>query len=284
LTTQEDGEAQRIDESKSSPSKPTILLTNDDGVVANGLIAMKAELDRFAHVEIYAPDRNWSAASRTMTFHKPLRVEHVFLPSGGDAHMTSGSPADCVALALMGLLEENPRLVVSGINAGINVGQDITYSGTVSAAMEAVRSGIPTIAVSQDVSQDGRGRTAFDVAARFTAGLARFLLEHPVLPQGVLLNVNIPANVGSAVPEVRLTRQGGEAHSNHLVRGRDPRGREFYWIAGELMTGGSAGQEGTDIWAVANGYISVTPIHLDMTDYSLLETLSSVENLAWADE
>ncbi len=132
-----------------------ILATNDDGINARGLMALKEELDRVARVEVYAPDRNWSAASRTMTFHKPLRVDRVRLLNGTVGHMTSGTPSDCVSLALLGLLDERPDLVVSGINAGLNVGQDIAYSGTVAAAMEGVRGGIPAIAVSMDVDTDG---------------------------------------------------------------------------------------------------------------------------------
>jgi len=257
--------------------KPVLLLTNDDGIDAPGLLTLKEELDRFAQVEVYAPEKNWSAASRTMTFHKPLRITEVVLPDESIGHTTSGSPTDCVALALLGVLRESmPALVISGINAGLNVGQDISYSGTVAAAMEGVRNGIPTIAVSQHVSPERADGTDYAAAARFTAHLALFLLKRPVLPRGTLLNVNVPTVAEGSEPEIALTRQGGEAHNNYLVRGLDPRGRAYYWIAGDRLEDGAPEQVNTDTWAVAQGKISVTPIHLDMTDTSLLRELESL--------
>jgi 5'-nucleotidase len=256
--------------------QPAVLLTNDDGIDAPGLLTLKRELDVFARVQVYAPEKNWSAASRTMTFHKPLRITEVVLPDESIGHTTSGSPTDCVALALLGSLRASkPQLVISGINAGLNVGQDISYSGTVAAAMEGVRNGIPTIAVSQHVNLDRADGTDYAMAARFTAQLARFLLQRPVLPRGTLLNVNVPAVAADAEPEVVLTRQGGEAHNNYLVQGQDPRGRAYFWIAGDRLDD-SPGRSDTDTWAVAHGKISVTPIHLDMTDTALLQALKEL--------
>jgi len=245
-----------------------ILLTNDDGISAPGLISLKEELDGLAQLEVYAPDRNWSAAGRTMTLHKPLRVSEVKLLDGTIGHMTSGAPSDCVSLALLGLLDRRPNLVLSGINAGLNVGEDITYSGTVAAAMEGVRGGIPAIAVSLQVDTD-------------TPKLVGFLLDSALLFPGVLLNVNIPSLPAGRPTKVRITRLGEHAYSNYLVRGEDPRGRNYYWITGEPVDESASQNEGTDIWAIANGYISITPIHLDMTEYSLLEELRSWEERSW---
>jgi len=261
--------------------RPLILVTNDDGVNAPGLTALKQELDRVARVEVYAPDRNWSAASRTMTFHKPLRVDRVQLLDGTVGHVTSGTPSDCVSLALLGLLDARPALVVSGINAGLNIGQDITYSGTVAAAMEGVRSGIPSVAVSFDVGIDPRTDSDYSLAARFAARLAAFLLEENPLPKGILLNVNVPVVPPGRHPEVKLTRLGGQAYKNYLVTGKDPRGRSYYWITGDPLTAVPPEEEGTDIWAISNGFISITPIHLDMTEYSLLKKLHGWEKRAW---
>ncbi len=258
-----------------------ILVTNDDGVNAPGLTALKQELDRVARVEVYAPDRNWSAASRTMTFHKPLRVDRVQLLDGTVGHVTSGTPSDCVSLALLGLLDTRPDLVVSGINAGLNIGQDITYSGTVAAAMEGVRAGIPSVAMSFDVGIDPRTNSNYRLAARFAARLAEFLLEEHPLPRGILLNVNVPAVPQGRNPEVKITRLGGQAYKNYLVTGKDPRGRSYYWITGDPLTDVPPEEEGTDIWAIANGFISITPIHLDMTEYSLLKKLEDWEEHPW---
>lgn len=260
-----------------------ILVTNDDGVNARGLMALKEELDRVARVEVYAPDRNWSAASRTMTFHKPLRVDQVRLLNGTIGHMTSGTPSDCVSLALLGLLKERPDLVVSGINAGLNAGQDITYSGTVAAAMEGVRGGIPAIAVSLDIGTEEAEAPDYSRAARFAARLATFLLESNPLPPGILLNVNIPNLPPGRPAEVRVTRLGGLAYKNYLVTGEDPRGRSYYWITGDPLTEVPSEEEGTDIWAIANGFISITPIHLDMTEHALLRELKSWEERSWSD-
>ena len=259
----------------------TILLTNDDGVNATGLVALKEGLDSIAKVEVYAPDRNWSAAGRTLTLHKPLRVSRVRLLDGSVGHVTSGTPSDCVSLALLGLLKDPPDLVVSGINAGHNVGQDITYSGTVAAAMEGVRGGIPAVAVSLDVGTEISYDPDYGLGARFAARLALFLLDEGPLPPGVFLNVNIPMLHGSRSPKVVLTRLGKQAYSNYLVKGQDPRGRSYYWITGDPLTDIPEEDKGTDIWAIANGMISVTPIQLDMTDRSSLKKLEGWDDRDW---
>jgi len=262
-------------------SDQLILLTNDDGISAPGLMSLKEELNDLAQLEVYAPDRNWSAAGRTMTLHKPLRVSEVKLLDGTIGHMTSGAPSDCVSLALLGLLNRRPNIVLSGINPGLNVGEDITYSGTVAAAMEGVRGGIPAIAVSLQVDPDTPANADYSLAASFTAKLVQFLLSSALLFPGVLLNVNIPSLPAGRPTKVRITRLGEHAYSNYLVKGEDPRGRNYYWITGEPVAESASQNEGTDIWAIANGHISITPIHLDMTEYSLVEELRPWEQRSW---
>lgn len=252
-----------------------ILITNDDGVNAPGLLALKKALDRVARVEVYAPDRNWSAASRTRTFHKPLRVDEVRLLDGSRGHATSGTPSDCVSLALLGLLDRLPDLIVSGINDGLNLGRDVSYSGTVAAAMEGVRSGVPAVAVSFDTSGDRSDMPDYTTSAEFAARFAEFLLSQQELPQKIVLNVNVPyAPIGRKL-ESRITRLGGEAYSNYLVTGKDPQGRNYYWVSGDPLTKGSTEAESTDIGAISAGFVSITPIHLDMTEHALLEPLGS---------
>ncbi len=242
-----------------------ILLTNDDGIDSPGLLALKNAVEKIGEVAIVAPDHNWSAAGHAKTMHKPLRVNQVTLPDGTAARTTTGSPSDCVTLALTGILERRPDLVISGINKGSNLGHDLTYSGTVTAAMEAVIAGIPAIAVSLG-APDGD----FGLAAEFSARVAALVLERG-LPPNTLLNVNVPNLPRAGVRGVQITRLGRQIYSDTVVKRQDPYGRDYYWIGGEPPTG--LAEEGTDVWALANGYISITPVHLDMTEYQLLEEL-----------
>jgi 5'-nucleotidase len=246
-----------------------ILLTNDDGIDSPGLLALKQAVEKIGEVAVVAPDHNWSAAGHTKTMHKPLRVNRTTLPDGFPAYTTSGTPSDCVSLALMGILQRRPDLVISGINNGHNLGQDLTYSGTVTAAMEAVVDGVPAMAVSFGARQGD-----FSYTARFAAGLATLVLEKG-LPPGTLLNVNVPALPAEKVRGVEITRLGKRVYRDSLVERKDPYGRNYYWIGGQPPTG--VAEEGTDIWAIANNYISITPIHLDLTEYSLLEELKGWE-------
>ncbi len=251
-----------------------ILITNDDGVNAPGLLALKKALQDVARVEVYAPDRNWSAASRTRTFHKPLRVDEVRLLDGSRGYATSGTPSDCVSLALLGLLDRLPDLIVSGINDGLNLGRDVSYSGTVAAAMEGVRSGVPAVAISFDTSGDRSEMPNYAMAAAYVARFAAFLLDQRELPANIVLNVNVPYVPMGRELETRITRLGGDAYSNYLVTGKDPQGRNYYWISGDPLTKGTKEAENTDIGAISAGYVSVTPIHLDMTEHALLEPLA----------
>ncbi len=246
-----------------------ILVTNDDGIGAPGLFHLQQALQGVGRVTVIAPDHEWTAAGHTKTMHKPLRVNEVKLPDGFPAYVTNGAPSDCVALAVLGFLPRSPDLVVSGINQGANVGHDLTYSGTVAAAIEGTISGIPSIAVSLAADQGGD----FTYAAQCAAYLARQVLARG-LPPGALLNVNVPNLPPEQVAGVEITRLGHRVYRDELVRRQDPRGRYYYWIGGQRPTG-VADEEGTDFWALAHNYISVTPVRLDMTGYELVDELSS---------
>ena len=243
-----------------------ILVTNDDGVEAPGLLALQKAIQDVGEVTVFAPDHNWSAAGHTRTMHKPLRMSQTTLPDGTPAYTSTGAPSDCVALVILGILDHQPDLVVSGINQGANVGHDITYSGTIAAAMEAVISDIPALAVSLDSyeSQD------FTYAARFAARLVKLVLEHG-LPSNTFLNVNVPAVPQEEIAGIKITRLGQRVYRDRLVERQDPRGRDYYWIGGEPPSG--VPEAGTDIWALANKYVSITPLHLDMTEYQMMEEL-----------
>lgn len=244
-----------------------ILVTNDDGIHAPGIFELQSELRTVpgAKVTVMAPATNQSLAGHRKTMSKPLRIDPVTLPDGHRAYACDGSPADAIALALMGFLNEKVDLVVSGINQGANMGQDITYSGTVTAAMEAAIFGLPAFAVSLDSYDQQR----FSHGARFAAQLAPLVAQHG-LPEFTLLNVNIPLE---APKGVKVTRQGRRHYYDELITREDPMGRPYYWIANEKPPGGDTERVGSDVWAVANGYISVTPINLDMTHAATLPQL-----------
>ena len=249
---------------------PHILVTNDDGVLAPGLAALAEALKAVGTVSVIAPDRNWSASGHVKTLHRPLRVDETHLVNGLPALMTDGAPSDAVALGLMGLVAQPVHLVVAGINRGANVGHDLTYSGTVTAAMEGVIGGVPAIAVSLDIRASAS--EDYDVAAAFAAYLAHLVLDHG-LPPGVLLNVNVPARVPTDIQGVKVTRMGIRVYRDMLVTRKDPSGRPYYWIGGDPPTG--VLEEGTDFAALTQGFISVTPVQMDFTAYGLLGALES---------
>ncbi len=245
-----------------------ILITNDDGYLAPALAALARALRPLGAVVAFAPDHNWSAAGHTKTMHKPLRVTQDVLPDGSPLFITTGTPSDCVGLALLGILPEWPHLVVSGINQGANMGHDVTYSGTLAAAMEATVYGIPAIAASQDIQGDRAGD--LDFAAAVVAMLAQRVLAEG-LPVNTFLNVNFPALSREQVRGIQVTRLGRRIYRDVLIRREDPKGRPYYWIGGEPPAGEPLA--GTDIGALAAGYISVTPLTLDMTDQAQLARL-----------
>ena len=238
----------------------TILISNDDGIHSEGIKALARALRRVGEVYVVAPDRERSAASHSLTLHRPLRVELY----GTNVYAVDGTPTDCINIAVNGILKKRPNLVVSGINKGGNLGDDITYSGTVSAAMEGTLLGIPSIAISL-VSRDNFD---FKMAAKFAARLARFILKNG-LPKDTLLNVNVPE--GGDIKGYRVTKQGKRFYGNAVVEKVDPRGKKYYWIGGDVLKW--EGGQDTDFQAVADQFISITPVHLDLTNHSSFKEL-----------
>lgn len=255
----------RGDEAKVVPKgeRPVILVSNDDGIRAPGIRALISEMKRVGKVYVVAPDREQSAVSHSLTLHRPLRVDEV---AKGE-YSVDGTPTDCVSVGLNGILKERPHILVSGVNDGENLGEDVTYSGTVSAAMEGTLLGLPSIAISLERGEAGDVRN-FKEAARFAARVARFILRNG-MPEDTLLNINVPTR--KAVKGHRVTVQGKRTFDDNVVEKIDPRGRKYYWISGD-MTKWEGGKE-SDFYAVSRGYISVTPVHLDMTNHSTLEEI-----------
>lgn len=251
----------------TNQSPVNILLTNDDGIHAEGLFALKLALDTIGTVHVVAPDRPRSASGHSITLHKPLRANPARLPDGSYGYATNGTPSDCVSLGVLDLVGAPVDLVVSGINWGPNLGWDLTYSGTVSAAMEAAIMGIPAFAVSVASYEES---IIFDHAAEFSAFLARLVLEHN-LPPDTLLNVNVPNQPASRIRGVEITRQGKRRYSGKIEKRLDPMGRAYYWLGGDAAI--DELEEGTDVKAIADDKISVTPVHLDLTGYASLDEI-----------
>lgn len=249
-----------------------ILLTNDDGVFAPGLLALARSLRTIGEVTIVAPERNWSASGHVKTMHRPLRVTETNLQDGSPALATDGAPSDCVAMALLGLVKKKVDIVVSGINPLPNLGHDITYSGTVTAAMEATLSGLPGFAVSLDSNRTHAKPLDYDPAADVAASIIR-QVQSKSLTDGILLNINVPYLQLDEMCGVAITRQGKRVYRDALVEREDPRGRKYYWIGGDIPTG--IMDEGTDFWALNEGMVSVTPLMMDLTDNSMLPLLEA---------
>ncbi len=248
-------------------SDRTILITNDDGIDSDALPPLAEALAAIGTVHVIAPERNWSGAGHSITLYRPVRVRGTTLRDGTPAFMTDGSPTDCVRLAALGFLKAKPDLVVSGINRGANLGDDITYSGTVAAAMEGLLSNIPSVAIS--VGAFGADLD-FRPAATFAAVLARNILEHRPSSE-VLFNVNVPALAAERIRGVAITRLGKRHYRDQLIERLDPYGQPYYWIGGPETE--AEAEPGTDLAALAEGRISVTPVHLDMTSQTLVDEL-----------
>jgi len=247
-----------------------ILVTNDDGVTAPGLLALAQEMRKLGKVTVFAPDKNWSASGHVKTMERPLRVKEVTLADGTTAFASDGAPSDCVALPLLGLIEEPVDIVVSGINPNANIGHDITYSGTVTAAMEAVIAGVRGVAVSLDSPEGHRGPLDYSTAAV----VGRRVVEQVIadgLPEGVVLNVNVPYLSESELKGYMITRQGLRVYRDALDVRSDPRGKPYYWIGGEAPTG--VDEPGTDFGALKAGYVSITPLQLDLTHLKAMDVL-----------
>ncbi|HET9345164.1 MAG TPA: 5'/3'-nucleotidase SurE [Candidatus Limnocylindrales bacterium] len=246
--------------------RPRILITNDDGVESRGLLALKQALDPIGETTVVAPDTNQSAVGHQKTLMRPLRVRERTLGDGSIAYSVDGSPTDAVSLAFLGYFGHGFDLVASGINYGANLGDDITYSGTVSAAMEAVINHCPAFAISQEYYE----HPDFTLAAAAAATVARNILEHG-LSRGELINVNVPALPPGEPAEFEVTRLGRRVYQDQLIERVDPRGIPYFWIGGPPPSGLAV--EGTDFYAVVNRRIAITPIHLDLTGRRLLRRL-----------
>ena len=251
-----------------------ILVTNDDGVLAPGLLALAKEMRIFGDVFILAPDRNWSGAGHVKTLDRALRVREFLLEDGTQAFASDGAPSDCVALATLGYFKEKFDFVVSGINMGANLGHDVTYSGTVTAAMEAVIADIPGIAFSLEVPEGHVGPLDFSASVYAAHIVVQNFLEHGLLSE-VLLNVNIPYRKKEEIKGFRVTRLGLRVYHSRLDERVDPRHRPYYWIAGDAPTG--VPETGTDVGALSEGFISVSPLQLDLTAYRALSEVSTWE-------
>ncbi len=240
-----------------------ILVSNDDGYLATGIIVLTEALVEIADVVVVAPDRNRSAASNSLTVHSPLRVSKI----ADNRYTVDGTPSDCVHLALTGLLDDEPDLVVSGINHGANLGDDVIYSGTVAAAMEGRFLGLPTIAV----SLAGDRLTHFNTAARVVTEMVQ-KLERASLAPDVTLNVNVPDRPYDKLTGVVAARLGFRHKSEPIIRTRDPHGRTIYWV-GPAGKGQDAGP-GTDFHAIDQGAVAVTPLKVDLTRHDTLPQLN----------
>ncbi|MFO1427196.1 MAG: 5'/3'-nucleotidase SurE [Steroidobacteraceae bacterium] len=241
-----------------------ILVSNDDGYRARGLQALRGALAGLADITVVAPDRNKSGASNSLTLDVPLRVAR-FEPDG---YFVTGTPTDCVHIAISGLFDFEHDMVVSGINDGENLGDDVLYSGTVAAAVEGRFLGLPAIAIS--LCRPADGRPDYDAAARVARTLVERLLADPIDPT-MILNVNVPHLPWEQLRGFATTRLGHRHRSEPVVRAQDPRGRMVYWV-------GQAGPEqdngpGTDFHAIANGYVSVTPLQIDLTRHAALDDM-----------
>ncbi len=243
-----------------------VLVSNDDGIRAAGVQALASALHAIGDVWVVAPDREQSAVAHSLSLHRPLRAEQV----GDRQFAVDGTPTDCIILAISKILPERPAIVVSGINHGGNMAEDITYSGTVSAAIEGTLLGIPSIAV----SLVSRHAADFGPAAEFARRLAQSVLDQGMQPD-TFLNVNVPALPVEQMRGYAVTRQGKRRYGDAIVEKVDPRGRKYYWIGGDDL--GYVRAEGTDCTAVEAGYISVTPLHLDLTNYESIPRVGDLK-------
>lgn len=240
-----------------------ILISNDDGINSEGIHKLHETLKKLGEVFVVAPDRDQSAVSHSLSLFRPLRLDKV----SEYVYSVDGTPTDCINLAINGILRDRkPDLVVSGINKGENLGDDITYSGTVSAAMEGTLLGIPSIAI----SLVGRSDFNFDYALQYSDIIAKYVLENG-LPKDTLLNVNIPNVPSSKISGIMITKQGKRLYDEPIVEKVDPRGKKYYWIGGNEL--GFIDIENSDLVAVREGYVSVTPIGLDLTNFGHIDKL-----------
>ncbi|MDX1494360.1 MAG: 5'/3'-nucleotidase SurE [Longimicrobiales bacterium] len=244
-----------------------ILCTNDDGYLATGIGVLARAASAFGHVTTVAPDREQSATSSSLTLHHPLRARR----TTDGTWMVDGTPTDCVILAVGELMEERPDVCVSGVNHGSNMGEDVLYSGTVAAAMEATVLGIPAVAL----SYCGAFPEEIEGLEQLVAAVLDGILGRGDFPKDTLLNVNLPPIPPEDVKGIRITSLGRRRYADSITRADDPSGREYFWIGGGVATW--RGPADSDFQAVEDGYVSVTPLHLDLTNYGLIEDIRSWE-------
>ena len=245
------------------------LITNDDGILAHGIDCLIKAAEPLGEVTVVAPDREQSAMSHSLTLHHPLRP----VQRAERRFQVDGTPTDCVMLAIEALMPERPDFVLSGINHGHNMGEDVLYSGTVAAAMEGLALGVPSIAFSFAGGDLRADLTYLSQQIEVLTPLLRHFISLPNFPKDTLFNVNLPPLAASEVKGVRLTRLGRRVYSDSLSPLKDPWGREIYWIGGGSISW--SGREDADFRAIQEGYISVTPLHLDLTNFSMLEAAES---------
>jgi 5'-nucleotidase len=239
-----------------------ILVTNDDGFFSKGIQILAESLKEIGEVYIVAPDRDRSAVSHALTMHRPLKVELI----RECCYSVNGTPTDCVVVGVKKLLPREPNIIVSGINKGANLGEDVTYSGTVSAAIEGTILGVPSIAI----SLVGERPFKYETASHFAVTLVKFILEKG-LPLATFLNVNIPNKSLHEIHGIKVTKQGKRSYENSIHEIYSPWGEKQYWIGGGVVSWQR--MENTDILAIMEGYVSVTPLHIDLTNYSALDYL-----------
>ncbi len=247
-----------------------ILITNDDGITAPGLQMLEQELSQIAEIVVVAPESERSAMSQAITVHNPIRVQKFDMQNAKHAWQISGTPTDCVKLAVEALLPKPPDVIVSGINRGPNLGTDVLYSGTVSAAMEGILYGIPSIAVSLDTWED----FSYQPAARFVCKLILSMQKNQY-PPATLLNINVPALPDQEIGGYVITKMGNRQYKNVFEKRLDPRGRAYYWMGGNTID--CENDPDSDVAVVRDGKISVTPIHFDLTNHNILNILRKWE-------
>jgi 5'-nucleotidase len=254
-----------VSDQRPPDRRPYILCTNDDGIHAPGLDVLREAARRLGSVVVVAPDREQSATSHSLTVHRPLRVtrrdEHT--------HVVDGTPTDCVLIAVNRLLDARPDFVFSGVNQGPNMGEDVLYSGTVAAAMEGTILGIPSVAV----SLSSRSPDHLEGLAGPLARLLRGLVDRTDFPDETFFNINLPDIPAGEIRGARITTLGRRVYSDSLTRREDPSGREYFWIGGGVSSW--SGREDSDFRAVRAGYASITPLHLDLTNYRLISEVQS---------
>ncbi|MFH1829284.1 MAG: 5'/3'-nucleotidase SurE [Pseudomonadota bacterium] len=253
----------RVSKISKKRQAPLILVSNDDGVRSMGIRKLMRKLAELGRVVVVAPDQQRSAVSHSITLHRPLRVERI----SHNVYSVDGTPTDCIMLAINEILKQVPDLIVSGINHGANLGDDVHYSGTVSAAFEGGILGIPSMAV----SLVGSGQKNFVKAAEVAAIIARDVLRKG-LPRGIILNINVPDTCSHKIKGMMFTKQGKRNYGGIIVEKKDPRGRKYYWIGGDES--GFEDIPGSDCNAIKEGFVSITPLRVNLTDKATLKKLS----------